>query len=175
MTVVLHPMADRAMVAFFVALTCSGCAREYVHWEPDVSVAARRADSLPDDRSARVQLVNGRVFEARSISFEGETLRWTEPSSGVVSTLLLSKVDSVRAQGERKIWAGALIGALPGVAAVGYWLFPCLLDGHRCSVNGGWNWKVPVAVGGVISAIGAGVGAILALGVPKYSGVTFVR
>ena len=29
MTVVLHPMADRAMVAFCVALSCSGCAREW--------------------------------------------------------------------------------------------------------------------------------------------------
>ena len=100
------------MVAFCVALTRSGCAREYVHWDPDVPVAAHRADSLPDDRAARVQLVNGRVFEVRNISFEGETLRWTVPGSGVVSSLPLSQVDSVRAQGERKIWAGALMRAV---------------------------------------------------------------
>ena len=163
MTVVLHPMADRAMAAFLVALTCSGCAREYVHWEPDVSESARRADSLPGDRSARVQLVNGRVFEARNISFEGETLSWTEPGSGVVSSLLLSQVDSVRAQGERKIWAGALIGALAGTVVLRAWT-GCYLS---CDFDG----PHPTAFGG----IGAIVGALMVLGSPKYSGVTFVR
>ena len=173
-TTAVHPLPARALLVLSAVLACSGCnAREYVHWEPDISAAALRADSLPDDRAARVQLVNGRVFEARNISFEGETLSWTEPGSGVVSSLLLSQVDSVRVQGERRIGTGALIGALPGVAAVAYWLFPCLLDGDLCSADGGFHWKVSVALGGSISAIGAGVGAIL--GSARYNGVTFVR
>lgn len=157
------PLAARIMLAILLVLVSSGCAREYVQWEPDVSVAARRANSLPNDRAARVQLVNGRVFEARNISFEGETLSWTEPGSGVVSSLLLSEVDSVRAQGQRKIWAGALIGALAGTVVLRAWAgcyWACDFSGPEPELTAG---------------IGAVVGAIMVLGSPKYSGVTFVR
>ena len=119
-------MAPRAMVILWAVLTCSGCLREYVHWEPDVSVAARRADSLPDDREARVRSVNRQNFEARDIAFEGERLRWTEPGSGVVSTLPLSQVDTVRVEGERKPEEGRSL--VSRSASVGWvclaWLIP---------------------------------------------------
>ena len=171
MTAIVHPMSARAVLVLSAVLACSGCnARTYVHWEPDISAAARRADSLPDDRAVRVQLVNGRGFEARNISFEGETLRWTVPGSGVVSTLPLSQVDSVRVEGERKIGTGALIGSLAGVAWWSYGASSCSLR-DRCSVAN--EWQIGAVIGGVISAIGAGVGAIL--GSARYSGVTFVR
>ena len=121
MTAVVHPMSARALLVLSAVLACSGCAREYVHWEPDISVAARRADSLPDDRAVRVQLVNRQNFEVRDIAFEGESLRWTDPHSGLVPTLPLSQVDSVRVQGERRIGTGALIGALAGYVVLRAW------------------------------------------------------
>lgn len=158
-------MSARALLVLSAVLTCWGCnAREYMHWEPDISAAARRADSLPDDRAVRVQLVNGRAFEARNISFEGEALRWTVPGSGLLSTLPLSQVDSVRVQGERKIGTGALIGALAGNVVLTAWA-GCFLD---CDFDG-LGLELTAAFGG----IGAVVGAIL--GSARYNGVTFVR
>ena len=165
MTTVVHPMSARALLVLSAALTCSGCAREYVHWEPDVSVAARRADSLPDDRAARVRLVNRQNLEARDIAFEGERLRWSDPHSGLVSTLPLSQVDSVRVQGKRKVVTGALIGALAGYVGLPVWVgcFRLLCD---FSGSGLRLQAVLTGIGAVAGAISGWIG---------YGGVTFVR
>ena len=167
----VHPRGVRPVLVLSALMIGSGCTPKYVHWEPDVSVAAMRADSLPDDQAVRVRLVNGRVFRARDIAFEGETLRWTAPADGLVSTLPLSQVDTVMVRGERRPGTGALIGALPGIAWWGYGMLSCL-DSFRCSVKNEWKLTVRIAAG--YSAIGAAVGSIFGA-LTRHGGVTFVR
>ena len=148
-------MAARPVLFLSVMLACTGCnPREYVHWDPDISVAARRADSLPDGKSSTVRLVSGRTFEARNISFEGETLRWTLPDSGVVSTLLLSQVDTVRVRGERHTGKGALVGSLAGVPYLARAAWSCI-GNPRCPEYE----PLLVIIGVVTSAVGTALGA----------------
>ena len=172
MTVMLHPMAERTMVALSAVLLCTGCnPREYVRWDPDISVAARRADLLPDGKSATVRLVDGRTVEARDISFEGEVLRWTVPGSGFVSTLPLSQVDTVRVRGERHTKRVAIGGAMLSFPWLAVAAAACL-DGPRCSTNGGTNWKYPLVIGVVTGAAGTALGA--GIGWLSYKWLIFV-